>query len=445
MNNLEENLIIYTELEPLIRQAGTGVLYLEPSSKVIYLVSEPIYDVTCSIIGSRDNKAAESLIVANFDASGSEISPYLINYDSCSEITIKRVKVDLNKRGRGGLFFKFSKRVTIEACSFTGYDPEIGHYRTDSSVLFASCQDVVIHDNVFFKNGGSTNNDEELNRCITIHDDNPNEPISNSYTITKNTFKEVNQGVVIQSRALEKCVISRNVFNQVVDNALYLLNVKAAEISHNHFSDSADEGIVISGWKTHKNTTTEFYGKFQVVNNYARNVAVKFLAINGDMAELYFIGNTVISHLGSAKERPAAIAWRRDREHSKVKVFIAERNTFNLDTAPANFDVFPFGDVGMLAFRDNKIILQELQKYQKLFSLNGMGNKKDGADYVEFTNNRIRHRLCGKRFDPESQFLRESYPLLPIRYLIINQADFPGRMPLVYPYLNWTPLVGQIF
>ncbi|MBC1371301.1 right-handed parallel beta-helix repeat-containing protein [Listeria booriae] len=427
---------IEIELEPLIRAAGEGTLCLGSCANAVYVISKPIYNVKCSLLGECGEST--TLIQANFDMTGNKEADYLLNYENQEGISIKGITFDLQKRGRGSLKFDTSQDIIIKDCIFTGYDPTIGHYKTDSSILFASCIDIMIKNNVFIKNGGNTNNDDQLNRCITIQDKDASKPISNGFEIIANTFKEVNQGVVAKSQSLERFTVAQNKFSEVVDNSLYLLGLKGVKILDNTFENSSDEGIVISGWRTIVGDSSEYYGKFLICRNYAYNIGVKFLAIDGDIEELIFLHNEIHTDYGvDSRERPAAIAWRRNREYSKVVLFVVENNSFNLDTYPPNFDVFPFGDVGVLLFRNNVIEVESLSKYQKLFSLNGMQNKQYGADYVEFTGNLIQARPKGRGISSESIYLREVYPLLPISYLIINQVGFGGTMPHVYKYLSW--------
>ncbi|KRN57027.1 hypothetical protein [Carnobacterium divergens] len=425
--------IIYEELEPLIRLVGKGKLKLKSKQEIIYTISRPIKDVKCSLQGEVDlNGNPLSEIQCHFDGIGDDYTPYMMEYENISILSIKNISFNLMNRGRGSISVSLGKYLVVGNCEFSNYSLKFGHYKTDSNLLFVSCTSVLIKNNYFHDNEGQSNEDRQLNRCISIHDRDRKNPISNGFFIKNNRFIRVNQGIVIQSNSMSICQCNNNYFENLVDNALYLLYIEKIEIRWNQFKDLFDEAIVISGYLKEGKTK----GTFDIQHNQATNIKVKFLGIDGSLEQIFFCNNKITNRYEypEQKNRPAVIAWRNNALESTVDFFVVENNQFDLDTSPANYDVFPFGRTTVLLFRKNSITIEKLSRYQKLFALEDKEKRK--IEYVEFSDNVINSRKEGE-ISLDSQFLREMYPLTPINHLVIKDFLFVGTFPNVQPYKTW--------
>ncbi len=389
----------------------TGTIYLKSKKEAVYTVDKPITNVQVNLIGH----AAGSEIKANFNGTGRNKTPYLISYATGKQnITIKNITFDLAKRGRGSLYFSKVQNLNLSNNTFTGYSKKYGYYKTDSSVLLENSKNVTIERNNFINNGFEySNRDGDLNRSVTIQGNS-----SNQFKLLNNKFYKVNQAVVAMSTGVNSFLIKGNRFEQIVDNALYLLTIGRADIYSNVFLNSADEGIVISG------------GTFNIKSNQATNVRNKFLAVDNSVQSIDFAYNSVVTNLATKKSRPSAITWRPGRERALVTRLYIRDNSFNLDTAPSNFDVFPFGNVKTFSFTNNKIILQNLATYQKLFAFKGRSTIDSATFYKNTITTRQKNGIA-----PKSIFLREdSNTFTPIKKLMIKSTSFKGQLPKRYKY-----------
>ncbi|EUJ25583.1 hypothetical protein MFLO_15139 [Listeria floridensis FSL S10-1187] len=399
-------------LEPLI-DGKTGDIHLKSKTDAVYTISKPIQNVKVNLIGASSG----SEIRADFNGTGSSQTPYLLSFaEGHTHITVKNIRFDLAHRGRGSLKFSKNRDITISHNEFTGYSKRFGYYKTDSAILLDGVQNATIEQNIFTKNGFEyTAKLGDLNRCITIQGSN-----SNQFQLINNRFYQVNQAVVALAPSITSFTASGNRFENVVDNALYLLQVQKAAVHHNTFLNMADEAIVISG------------GDFQIYNNYGKNVKNKFLAIQDNIKSISFISNNLTSDYPSKTSRPSAIAWRPGSSQARVTNFTVKNNAFNLDTSPKNYDVFPIGNVKNWTFENNKVILQTLETYQKLFSFNGTETIQSAL----FIDNQISVR-SGGRIAPKSYFLRETATkLTPINKLVIRSTPFKGQLPFKYKYVK---------
>lgn len=427
------SIIIYEELEPLIRLAGKRKLKLKSKEEIIYTISRPIKDAECSLQGEVDlNGNPLSEIQCHFDGIGDDYTPYMLEYENISILSIKNISFNLMNRGRGSISVYLGKYLVVENCEFSNYSLKFGHYKTDSNLLFVSCTSVWIENNYFHDNDGQSNEVSQLNRCISIHDRDRENPVSNGFFITNNRFIRVNQGIVIQSSALSICQCNNNYFEKLIDNALYLLYIEKIEIRWNQFKDLFDEAIVISGYLK----DGKIKGTFDIQHNQATNTKVKFLGIDGSLEQIFFCNNKITNKYEhpEQKNRPAVIAWRNNALEATVDFFVVESNQFDLDTSPANYDVFPFGRTIVLLFRKNSITIEKLSRYQKLFAVEDKEKRK--IEYVEFSDNVISSRKEGE-ISLDSQFLREMYPLTPINHLVIKDFLFVGTFPKVQFYKTW--------
>ncbi|EIA19615.1 right-handed parallel beta-helix repeat-containing protein [Listeria fleischmannii] len=389
----------------------TGNVFLKSKKEAVYTVSQPIKNVKVNLIGHSSG----STIKANYNGTGKNNTPYLVSYaPGVKNITIRNITFDLAKKGRGSLYFSKVQNLKLYNNTFTGYSKKYGYYKTDSSVLLENSKNITIEKNSFLNNGFEySNRDGDLNRSITIQGN-----ASNQVKLLNNRFYKVNQAVVAMSTGMNSFQIKGNRFEQVVDNALYLLKIGRADITNNTFLNSADEGIVISG------------GTFNIYSNRATNIRNKFLAIDGTAKSVDFAYNNVVTNLASKQSRPSAITWRPGREKSLVTKMTIRNNTFNLDTAPSNYDVFPLGNVKTFTFTNNKVILQKLATYQKLFAFKGRATIQS----ANFTKNTITSRQKNG-ISTKSIFIREDAAnFTPIKKLTIKSTPFRGQLPKKYKY-----------
>lgn len=375
--------------------AGKDTVYLKPASEVLYLVGEQgatslPKDVTVSLIGAKDaqNKPLSKVQMVYRDV-GELVAKYMVNFKSKSKnITIEGIQLDLAQAGRGGLYFEQVDTINIRHCQFGGYDfsekGANGHENTDSNIMLTSCQNVWIEDNRFENNTG-TNEDDQLNRCITIQEKNFNQSYSENIFIRRNTFNMVCQGVVISTKGLKNFQGHQNLFEKLGDNAFYALQLQHGVLTENTFSGLDDEAFVLGANRGFVADPVQNM-TFEVIGNSAQNVGVKFVGINGKLKEMALFGNKVVNQLDKGN-RPAVLAWRPNTDAESVERFLVGGNVFNIDTQPSSYDVFPLGSVTHAQVKENRVTMAGLDTFQKVFTFTGgmfQKRKREDGSLAEY-------------------------------------------------------------
>jgi hypothetical protein len=380
--------LVQIDLAEIIKDAvtaGEETVYLKPASEVVYTLggqgaeSLPT-DLNINLIGQLDEQNNPlSEIKMLYKDSGKQSAKYMISFkENIENVTMKGIYFNLAEIGRGGLKFVSGNNIRIQYCKFGGYDPSVGHEKTDSNIVLVGCQNVWIEDNEFENNKG-TNADAELNRCITIQEKDFNNSYSENIYIRRNSFQSVCQGVVISTKKLYHFQVHQNYFEKLGDNAIYALQLQAGSITENTFYNLADEALVLGAGKGFVNDPVKAM-KFEVIGNISQDVNVKFIGINGSMEELAILGNEIVNQK-MVENRPAAIAWRPNTDAGLVKRLLINGNRFDLDTHPANFDVFPLGSASDVQFKENRLILEGLASFQKVFTFTGgMAQREKNSD-----------------------------------------------------------------
>lgn len=359
--------------------AGKDTVYLKPASEVLYIVGEQgenslPKDVTVSLIGEKDaqnNPLARVQML--YKDEGNLVAKYMMSFKSKSKnMTIEGIQFDLGQRGRGGLYFEHIDTISIRHCQFGGYDfsqsGANGHHREDSNIMLKGCQNVWIEDNRFENNLGN-NEDDQLNRCVTIQEQNFNQSHSENIFIRRNTFSRVCQGVVISTKGLRNFQGHQNLFEKLGDNAFYALQLQHGVLTENTFNGLDDEAFVLGANRRFVEDPVKDM-TFEIIGNSAQNVAVKFVGINGELKEMALFGNKVVNQMDTGN-RPAVLAWRPNTDAEPVGRFLVGGNVFNIDTQPSDYDVFPLGSATHAQVKENRVTMAGLDDFQKVFTFTG--------------------------------------------------------------------------
>lgn len=358
------------------QEAGKTTVYLKAASEVVYTVgargaSTLPRDVAVSLIGVKDAQNRPlSRVQMEYRDGGNQKTHYMLSFlQGIEDLLIEGIQFDLKQRGRGGLFFDQAKQIRIQHCQFGGYNFDIGHYPDDSNILLQECQKVWVENNRFFNNQGGTAEDE-LNRCVTVQEGYYRQSFSEHIYIRHNQFQSVCQGVVVSTDRMRDFQVHQNQFEAVRDNAIYALRLLRGWLTENTFNGLEDEAIVVGANRDIPAELTRDM-VLDVVGNQAQNVKVKFVGLNGEMAELALLANQVTNEYHGMIDRPAALAYRRNTDAETIQRLLVCGNSFNLDTNPSDYDVFPLGSVTYAQFKENRITLASLAQLQKVFTFRG--------------------------------------------------------------------------
>ncbi|RDX02086.1 right-handed parallel beta-helix repeat-containing protein [Listeria kieliensis] len=358
------------------QEAGKTTVYLKAATEVVYTVgargaSALPRDIAVSLVGVKDaqNRPLSRVQMEYLDR-GEQKPHYMLSFlQGVENLLIEGIQFDLAENGRGGLFFDQAKRIRIRYCQFGGYSFSTGHYPDDSNILLQECQQVWIENNRFFNNKGGTA-EVELNRCVTVQEGYYQQSFSEHIYIRRNQFQSVCQGVVISAGKMRDFQVHQNQFEAVRDNAIYALRLLRGWLTENTFNGLEDEAIVVGA---NRNFPAELTRDMvlDVVGNQAQNVKVKFVGVNGEVAELALLANQVMNEYHGTVDRPAVLAYRRNTDAETTQRLLVCGNTFDLDTNPSDYDVFPLGSATYAQFKENRITLAGLAQLQKVFTFRG--------------------------------------------------------------------------
>lgn len=377
--------------------AGKDTVYLKPASEVLYLVGEQGVnslpkDVAVNLIGAKDtqNKPLSRVEMKYVDTSDVS-AKYMVSFKPESKnISIEGIHFDLAQNGRGGLYFEHVNTIRIQNCQFGGYSYLRGHYREDSNIMLKGCQNVWIEDTLFLDNKGN-NDDNELNRCVTIQESDPHSPISENIYIRRNQFSSVCQGVVLSTQRLTNFQAHQNTFERIGDNAFYALQLKRGTFTENRFFNLKDEAFVFSAPPKY----LEKYGLdvlrdsvFNVIGNQLMNTAVKGIGINGPIGELAILGNQIQNNYDTPHNRPAVLSTRPNCDDQVTQLLLMAGNSCDIDTFAyengelRGWDVFPLGHAQHIQIKENRFLVEGLLSFQKMFSFTGgmRATKKDETE-----------------------------------------------------------------
>lgn len=244
-----------------------------------------------------------------------------------SNLHIRNIVFDQDLKGRTVINFKNISDFSVTGCKFSHYTADYGTSTTESAIRLTACRRGEISKNTFYQFGNQYDETTAtLNRAITIQNDGVLGE-SESIIVRGNHFKDVNQGIVVNSGVQH--IISNNVFDGQTDNSIYAFG-NGLVITGNSFRNRSDETLVISG----KN--------YVITGNTFFDVKNKLVAFNGATESVVFADNTIDNNVTSTVSIANLFATRSSYTVTDLSI---ENNVFKVATNPNNFPYFDFSGV----------------------------------------------------------------------------------------------------
>lgn len=262
-------------------------------------------------------------------------------------LIISGIRFNQNLKGRTSIHLVNCTNFLISHCFFTGYSKEFAYYLTDGGIKLDDCIDGRILFNTWKDHGFQyTAATADLNRCISVQG-----TLSDNVTIMGNTFNRVNQGIVI---ACGNHLVSGNVFKEVKDNVLYMVQDHVSTVFSGNFVDHRYDEVLVIG-----------KGSLIASSNMLKNAPNKFLSISGNVKEVLLADNTIDN---TDIDSGQFIYWR-DVTY-QVDRMVVYRNNFRCPTNVNNFEYFRIGNVLKFIFDDNDVRVAT-QASQRIIYFNG--------------------------------------------------------------------------
>ncbi|MGO2374838.1 MAG: glycosyl hydrolase family 28-related protein, partial [Pseudoalteromonas prydzensis] len=373
-----------------------------------YIINENI-NLTHSIIG--DN----ALITTTMQ--GLE---YLFTANGLDKISISGITVDC-KLSRGAFKLTNIRIANVHDVEIKGYSAEYGWYRTDSAILYDSCEfvfanDVYIHDHGF-EYGTAMNT---LNRCFTIQGDN-----TKVVNLTRLTIKKANQGIIL-STPNANVILSNSYIENTTDNSLYLLTCTTFKAIGCVFNDYYDESAIVAS------------GDYGFRDCTWMNVPNKVVAIANDTTGLEITDSTILL----STDYSGNVVAFRDNTYV-LNSFIFTGNRINVFPKITNTnDIFQFGQITYFNISNNTIKLSRMGAGQRLFSFRNTNEDQKTSGVM---NGNYVIPLAGiEAIDGKYIFLKLDKENIDVT--LNNNFTANGRIPLEHTklYVNGNKLLNKI-